>query len=495
MDMDISTSSGANMNIKPIVRALLAAGLCAGLATGCVDLTDQLLPQANASVTTGNQAASPASMTLPSFTSLVDKYGDAVVNISVTGNMKASDRTSQIPKLDPDDPLWQFFHNIPQPSNPHGGVMRGQGSGFIVRSDGVILTNAHVVDGAKEVMVKLVDRREFKAKVVGKDDQSDVAVLKIDTSGLPTVKLGDSSKVRVGEWVAAIGSPFGFENSVTAGIVSAEGRSLGEGSYVPFIQTDVAVNPGNSGGPLFNLKGEVIGINSQIYSRSGGFQGLSFAIPINVATNVEDQLLKSGHVSHGRLGVTIQDVNQTLAQSFGLKKPAGALVSSVDPKGAAAKAGLQPGDVILKMDGKDVDRSTDLPIKVAELKPGTQATFTIWRDGSTKDMTLTVGQSKDENTTTATSEPAEGGKLGLAVRPLTPDERQEAGISSGLVVNDASGPAAEAGIQAGDLILALNGTPLKSAGQLRSLVDKAGKHVALLVRRGDATIFVPVDLG
>jgi serine protease Do len=492
--MDISTSLGANMNIKPIVRALLAAGLCAGLATGCVDITDSLLPQARASATASDQAAPPSSVTLPSFTALVDKYGDAVVNISVTGNMKASDRTPQIPKLDPDDPLWQFFHNMPQPKNPPGGLMRGQGSGFIVRSDGVILTNAHVVDGAKEVMVKLVDKREFKAKVVGKDDQSDVAVLKIDTSGLPTVKLGDSSKVRVGEWVAAIGSPFGFENSVTAGIVSAEGRSLGEGSYVPFIQTDVAVNPGNSGGPLFNLNGEVIGINSQIYSRSGGFQGLSFAIPINVATNVEAQLLKSGHVSHGRLGVTIQDVNQTLAQSFGLEKPVGALISSVDPKGAAAKAGLQPGDVILKMNGKNVDRSTDLPIRVAELKPGTPTTFTIWRDGSSKDVTITVGQFQDE-TATAASEPAEGGKLGLAVRPLTPDERQEVGVSNGLVVSDASGPAAQAGIQAGDLILAFNGTPLKSAGQLRSLVDKAGKHVALLVRRGDATIFVPVDLG
>jgi serine protease Do len=292
----------------------------------------------------------------------------------------------------------------------------------------------------------------------------------------------------------AIGSPFGFDNSVTAGIVSAKGRSLPGSGYVPFLQTDVAVNPGNSGGPLFDLNGDVVGINSQIYSRSGGFQGLSFAIPINLVSKVEHQLVSTGHVTRGRLGVTIQDVSQGLANSFGLKSPNGALVSNVDADGPAAKAGIQPGDVIVKMDGQDVVSSTDLPARIAALKPGTQITLALWRNGTEKDVSATVGELK--NQTVAQAEPAgDHGRLGVAVRPLTDEERQQAGVQGGLLVQEASGAASEAGIQSGDIILRVNNTPVRSVSELRSLVSKAGQRVALLVQHGDARIFVPVDLG
>ncbi len=486
------------MKPKPIVRALIAASLGIALITGCAKADIPLLrsasPQANIAVAATNTAPLP-NVAVSDFSALVDRYGPAVVNISATGTMKINDTGAQLPGTGPDDPFGQFFRRFEAPMRPRDVPVRGLGSGFIVSRDGVILTNAHVVDGAKEVTVKLVDRREFKAKVVGKDDQSDVAVLKINATNLPIVKLGDSSKAKVGEWVVAIGSAYGFENTVTAGIVSGTARSLPNGNYVPFLQTDVAVNPGNSGGPLFNLNGEVIGINSQIYSRNGGFQGLSFAIPINVAKNVESQLVHYGHVTRGRLGVTIQDVSQGLADSFGLKRLVGALISSVDPNGAAAKAGLQAGDVILKMDGKDVERSSDLPVRFAELKPGAGTTLQIWRDGATKDVPVSVGELKDRTVASASEANGEHGRLGLAVRPLTPEERQQAGVEGGLVVNEASGAAAQVGIEAGDVILAMNGTPLTSVQQLRSLVEKAGKHVALLVQHGDARIFVPIDLG
>jgi serine protease Do len=429
---------------------------------------------------------------LPDFSSLVDKYGPAVVNVSVTGTVKTN--TQMFPGMDPDDPFWQFFRRF-QPMPRGEQPVRGLGSGFIVSPEGIILTNAHVVDGADEVTVKLTDKREFKAKVVGVDKQSDVAVLKIAASNLPTVKLGDSAGVKVGEWVVAIGSPYGFENTVTAGIVSAKGRSLPEDNYVPFIQTDVAVNPGNSGGPLFNMKGEVVGINSQIYSRTGGFQGLSFAIPIDVAVKVKDQLQQYGHVTRGRLGITIQGLDQQLAESFGLKKPTGALISAVEKNGPAAKAGLEPGDVILKVDGKEISQSNELPGKVAELKPGSTTTLQIWRKGSARDVKVTVGELKDKTVASNAGGDHEGGRLGLAVRPLTREEQQEADVNGGLLVSDASGPAAKAGIQPGDVILALNGTSVKSVEQLRDLVGKAGKHIALLVQRQDAKIFVPVDLG
>jgi serine protease Do len=484
------------MKAKPIARALLVAGLATGLVAGCGNGSASFFPTSQAATNPEQIQTRPvpaAAAALPDFSAMVAKYGPAVVNISVTETMKTGGDMQQFQGIDPNDPFWKFFGQMIPKTPPHA-LLRGLGSGFIVSPDGVILTNAHVVDNAKEVTVKLTDRREFKAKVIGKDDASDVAVIKINAHDLPTVHLGDSSNVKVGEWVVAIGSPFGFDNSVTAGIVSAKGRSLPGSGYVPFLQTDVAVNPGNSGGPLFDLNGDVVGINSQIYSRSGGFQGLSFAIPINLVSKVEHQLVSTGHVTRGRLGVTIQDVSQGLANSFGLKSPNGALVSNVDADGPAAKAGIQPGDVIVKMDGQDVVSSTDLPARIAALKPGTQITLALWRNGTEKDVSATVGELK--NQTVAQAEPAgDHGRLGVAVRPLTDEERQQAGVQGGLLVQEASGAASEAGIQSGDIILRVNNTPVRSVSELRSLVSKAGQRVALLVQHGDARIFVPVDLG
>ena len=484
------------MKAKPIVRALLVAGLATGLVAGCGNGSASFFPTSQAATNPPQIQTRPvpaAAAALPDFSSMVAKYGPAVVNISVTETMKTGGDMQQFQGIDPNDPFFKFFGQMIPRTPPHE-LLRGLGSGFIVSPDGVILTNAHVVDNAKEVTVKLTDRREFKAKVIGKDDTSDVAVIKINAHDLPTVHLGDSSQVKVGQWVVAIGSPFGFDNSVTAGIVSAKGRSLPGSGYVPFLQTDVAVNPGNSGGPLFDLNGDVVGINSQIYSRSGGFQGLSFAIPINLVAKVEHQLVSTGHVTRGRLGVTIQDVSQGLANSFGLKSPNGALVSNVDPNGPAAKAGIEPGDVIMKMDGQDVVSSTDLPAQVAALKPGTQVTLALWRNGAEKDVTATVGELKNQSV--AQAEPtSDHGRLGVAVRPLTDEERQQAGVQGGLLVQEASGAAADAGIQPGDIILRVNNTPVHSARELSSLVSKAGERIALLVQHGDARIFVPVDLG
>jgi serine protease Do len=421
--------------------------------------------------------AQPAAVqTLPDFAAIVEANKGAVVNISTSSAAKPS----AVPSL-PDEFFRRF--QIPQPNVPR----QGMGSGFIVEASGTILTNAHVVEGADEVRVRLADRREFKGKVVGADKPSDIAVVKIEAKGLPAVRLGDPSKLRVGEWVLAIGSPFGFENTVTAGIVSATSRSLPEGTYVPFIQTDAAVNPGNSGGPIFNLKGEVIGIASQIYSRTGGYQGLAFAIPIDVAANVKEQLVKHGRVERGRIGVAIQEVSQSLAQSFGLDRPRGALVASVEKGSPAEKAGLKPGDVLLGVNGKTVERSAELPPLVAAVKPGTKATFEVWREGGKRNVDVTVGQLKPEQV--AAGPQSEGaastGKLGLAVRPS----------DDGLVVEEASGAAARAGIRAGDVVTAVNGKPVKSVEELRAIAEEAKGTVALLVRRGEASIFVPVDIG
>src|SRR5947209_1540778 len=435
-------------------------------------------------------ATAPASSALPDFSGIVERYGPAVVNVSVTGTAKAAFHGSP---SDPDDPSSQFFRRFQGP-RPQGRT-RGLGSGFIVKSDGVVLTNAHVVDGASEVKVKLTDKREFDAKVVGTDKATDIAVLKIDAKDLPTVAVGDPSKTRVGEWVLAIGQPFGFENSATAGIVSARSRSLPNEGYVPFLQTDVAVNPGNSGGPLFNARGEVIGINSQIYSQSGGYMGVSFAIPIDVAMKVERQLTDHGKVVRGQLGVLIQDVNQSLAQSFGMQRAEGALVSSVVKDGPAGRAGIEPGDVILSLNGQQISGSPDLPARVADLQPGTKAKLEVWRNHERREIEVKIGEAKGANAPLGQEDGDHQGRLGLSVRPLTPDEREQTGSKNGLVVQDAQGPAAEAGLQPGDVLLAVNGTQITSVEQLRQLVASSGKHVALLVERGNARIFVPVDLG
>jgi serine protease Do len=375
--------------------------------------------------------------------------------------------------------------------------VRGMGSGFIVGADGIILTNAHVVKDANEVVVKLTDRREYKAKVLGTDPKTDVAVLKINASNLPVVTLGSSEGLRAGEWVLAIGAPFGFENTVTAGVVSAKGRSLPDDSAVPFIQTDVAVNPGNSGGPLFNARGEVIGINSQIYSQSGGYQGVSFAIPIDLANRIKDQIVAHGKVEHARLGVAVQEVNQTFADSFKLDKPEGALVSNVEKGGPADQAGLRAGDVIRKVDGQPIVASGDLPALIGRTKPGTKVTLEIWRQGAREELSAKLVDASEKATAVAEKgeDGASQGRLGLALRPLQPQEKREAAVEGGLLIEQARGPAASAGVQAGDVLLAINGTPAKSIEQVREVVSKDAKSVALLIQRDGEKIFVPVRLG
>jgi len=486
------------MKQKRLVGSLIVAGVIAAGIGGYAKFDPSsfqhaIAASAPAPVVTASArpAMTPA---LPDFTGIVAQSGPAVVNISVTARSEKTRLAPGMHGMDPNDPFFQFFRQFRIPI-PRGEIpMQGVGSGFIVSADGVILTNAHVVAGATDVTVKLTDTREFKAKVIGVDKPSDVAVLKIDASNLPTVTLDPADDIKVGEWVVAIGSPYGFENSVTAGIVSAKLRALPDETYVPFIQTDVAVNPGNSGGPLFNMKGEVIGVNSQIYTRTGGYQGLSFAIPINVALHVKDQLLQHGSVTRGRLGVTIQEVNQALADSFGLKKPGGALVSAVEKDSPAARAGLEPGDIILRYNERDITSSRELPVLVADTAPGSRARLDIMRKGATTDIDVTVGEMKNANVESVDMTGQNHGRLGLVVRPLNPDERKQAGVRGGLVVEDVTGPAAKAGIEPGDVILSLNNTPVTSAGQLQGLLAKAGKHVALLVKREDAKIFVPVDL-
>lgn len=468
-----------------LVVALVAAGVFGAAGAGA--LTRIADGQADpATLTTPSSSAPVGAATLPDFSQITQSYGPAVVNISVTGARKVAD-----------DPFEHFFRGFP--GYPRGGErsvpVRGQGSGFIVSPDGLILTNAHVVNGAKEVTVKLTDRREFQAKVLGADPRTDVAVLKIDAKGLPTVKLGDPNALRVGEWVLAIGSPYGLENTVTAGVVSAKGRSLPSDSAVPFIQTDVAVNPGNSGGPLFNSRGEVVGINSQIYSQTGGYQGLSFAIPIDLATRVKDQIIAHGEVRHARLGVTIQEVNQALADSFRLDAPAGALVAHVEPGSPADKAGLKAGDVIRGIDGKPVVASGDLPAAISLASPGQEVKLEVWRDGKPRDIVAKLGGAEPETVARTDAPGASQGKLGLALRPLSPRERAATKGQGGLIVEQAVGPAEKAGIEPGDVLLALNGVPVQDVDQVRSLLAQSGNTVALLIQRGDAKLFVPVPLG
>lgn len=442
---------------------------------------------------------------LPDFTELAEKQGPAVVNISTTQVIRGQAQVMPFP-FDENDPAFEFFKRF-IPRNPGGGIPRdfenkSLGSGFIISGDGYILTNAHVVDGADEVTVRLTDKREFKARMIGADKRTDVALIKIEASGLPTVKLGDPGQLKVGEWVVAIGSPFGFDNSVTAGIVSAKGRALPQENYVPFLQTDVAINPGNSGGPLFNMRGEVVGINSQIYSRSGGYMGVSFAIPIDVAMDIQNQLRASGKVSRGRLGVVIQEVSKELADSLGLPKPVGAVVNSVEKGGPADKAGLEAGDVILKFDGKVISNSADLPRMVGATRPGSRSVAQVWRKGTTRDITVTVGEMLDEKQASSKqqrgSKPSEqtANRLGLVVSELTADQKRELKMNSGLLIEEVRGSRSE--LRPGDIIIAIISkgatTEIKTVEQLNKLLaqfDK-GSNVTLLVRRGEMQTFVTI---
>jgi len=496
---------------KPLIAAVLGASMI-GVPVGTLyvaGMTRALATPATAAVTTQVSpapAAGTPTVTLPEFSSMVQRYGPAVVNIQVVtkvptsfngqsdqGDDENGGDNGQGNPFGPNSPFAPFFRGMPF-QNQAPQPVHGEGSGFIIHPDGTIMTNAHVVNGASEVTVRLTDRREYTAKVVGVDTKSDIAIIKIKATDLPTVKIGDSRALKVGEWVLAIGAPFGFENSATAGIVSAKGRTLDSG-YVPFIQTDVPINPGNSGGPLFNMRGEVVGINSQIYSRSGGYMGVSFSIPIDVAMQVGEQLQSSGHVTRGKLGVVIQNVTQGLADSFGLPQPQGALVSSVEKGGPAERAGVAPGDVILKLNGQPLKDSTELPVQIASIAPGTTVELEVWRDHATRNVSVKLGTVEDKRTASTQDSHNDGGKLGLAVRPLTEQEQQQGNVKGGLVVERASGPAAEAGIQAGDVVLAANGATINSADDLRGAVEKSKGHIALLIQRGDSRLFVPVRVG
>lgn len=445
-----------------------------------------------------------AATQLPDFTALVERQGAAVVNISTRQARAERPRMPlPLPGMDESDPMFDFFRRfIPKrpefpgadPDNP------SLGSGFIISADGYILTNAHVVEEAEEILVRLADKREYPAQVIGADVRSDVALIKIEASGLPAVTLGDPDKLKVGEWVLAIGSPFGFEQSVTAGIVSAKGRALPDESFVSFIQTDVAINPGNSGGPLFNLKGEVVGVNSQIYSRTGGYMGLSFAIPIDLAMDVQEQLRSKGRVQRGRIGVAIQEVTRQLADSFGLPRAAGAIVSSVELDGPAARAGVLQGDVILRFGGREVDASSDLPRIVAAVEPGSLVAVDVFRGGAPMSVQVTVGEWQDPKEAPVAGAPTRllpaPNRLGLVLTLPTPAQRRERGIDAGLIVDRAQGAAARAEIRPGDLVLALviggRQLTLSSTAEFNRLVGgvQPGQQVTLLVRRGDASSYV-----
>jgi len=474
--------------------------------------------------------AARAQVVLPDFADLVDRQGGAVVNISTTQTVRSGGRgVPQFPNIPEDDPFFEFFRRFMPPNqgapnqgapNPRELESRSLGSGFIISADGFILTNAHVVEGADDITVRLTDKREFRAKVVGADRRTDIALLKIEATGLPRVVLGDPNKLRVGEWVVAIGSPFGFDNSVTAGIVSAKGRALPQENFVPFIQTDVAINPGNSGGPLFNLRGEVIGINSQIYSRTGGFMGLSFAIPIDVAMDVVAQLRSTGRVARGRIGVVIQEVTKELAESFGLKKPTGALVNSLERGGPAQTGGIEPSDIILRFDGKVVNASSDLPRIVAATRPGSKVPVEVWRKGQSRELTVVVADTPDEKTAprgpqrgqpgpqgqapqapSAPSAPPNNSarvqpRQGLSVVDMTADQRTQLRLNAGVLVEEAQGNSARAGIRRGDVVVAINNVEIKTAEQFNALMAQfeRGRNVALLVRRGENSIYIPLRI-
>lgn len=499
------------LNLKRTLVSTAAVLVVVGLAAGSAgawtpstwlhNLEDRITPAVATATTTAapapqanaNSTPLPAG-SLPNYRAIVQANGPAVVGVTVSGLHTASERGGDAPSMQ-NDPFYRFFRGVPGMRLPPQGAVpfHGQGSGFIISADGLILTNAHVVRDAKQVTVKLSDRREFAAKVLGSDAATDVAVLKVDAKNLPTVAAGDARTAQVGDWVLAIGAPFGFEQTATQGIVSAKGRSLPGDSQVPFIQTDAAVNPGNSGGPLFDATGHVIGINAQIYSQSGGFQGLAFAIPMNVAMHVKDQIVAKGHVDHARMGLSLQDLSAPLAETFGLKSPDGALVSSIVPNSAAARAALKPGDVITAIDGQPVHTAGDVSSRVAMAAPGDRLTLAVWRDKASHDITVSLGKAQADRTEAVAQ--AEGATLGLTLRPLERAEAQQAGVKQGLLIEDTTGPAALAGIQAGDVLLAINGRPVQGIEQIRQVLDTHPRHVALLIARDGQQIFVPVDLG
>ncbi|MCX8517355.1 MAG: DegQ family serine endoprotease [Rhodoferax sp.] len=473
-----------------LVARSLTTALCIALASGVALPVSEAQAQVRA---------------LPDFTDLVEHIGPSVVNIRTTEKVLIRSQSGQ---LDDEDML-EFFRRfgIPVPPTvPRQGPRKNQpqpqeedqpkglGSGFILSSDGLIMTNAHVVDGADEVLVTLTDKREFKAKIIGADKRSDVALVKIDATGLPAVKVGDVSKLRVGEWVMAIGSPFGLENTVTAGIVSAKMRDTGD--YLPFIQTDVAINPGNSGGPLINMRGEVVGINSQIYSRSGGFMGISFSIPMDEAIRVSDQLRANGRVSRGRIGVQIDVVSKDVADSIGLGKAMGAMVRSVEPGGPAAKAGVEAGDIITKFDGKTIDKASDLPRMVGNTKPGTKSTVTVFRRGAVRDLNLLIAEVETDKPVSKSPAKEEKSKpptaaqvFGLGVVDLTDAQKKELGIKGGVLVESVNDVAVRAGLREGDVILQIGNAEVKSVKEFESAIGKVDKSkaVSVLFRRGDLT--------
>ena len=485
------TSSYSNSK-RPsrLMLALIAAGMLGGASASYFNGT----PATAATPLLDKQGqAQTQNTTLPDFAQIAQRYGDTVVNISVRGIKQNVAQAG----VSPNDPMFDFFKQFPNPNGPDSGPVPtyGQGSGFIVSPDGLILTNAHVVRDASEVVVKLNNRKEYEAKLLGSDSRTDIAVLKIDAKNLPSAPLGNPDALQVGEWVLAIGSPFGFENSVTAGVVSAKRRSLPEDSFVPFIQTDVAVNPGNSGGPLFNSKGEVVGINAQIFSQTGGYQGLSFAIPIDLANKIKAEIVATGQASHARLGVAVQEVNQSLADSFKLDKPEGALISSVDPTSPAEQAGLQSGDIILRADGKPIVASGDLPALIGAAKPGQKMTLEIWRQGEVLKRTAQLGNIEKDVVVSAQKTDAVGeGRLGLALRPLQPDEQQQAQVQNGMLIEQVRGAAAMAGVQRGDVLIGINGVRVNNIEQVQDTMKQAKKSVALLVQRNGRKIFLPVRI-
>lgn len=483
--MTESRMTNGGRNVPPLIwRMWRAAGMLAMAGALCAGgLSAPVAAQEM------GPAVAPSPLAAPGFAALVKRYGAAVVNISVTREVPQMG-IELPPGVAPDHPLAPFLARRVIGNREEVSL----GSGFIVSTDGVILTNRHVVGDASTVDVKLTDKREFKGKVIGSDALSDVAVIRIEARNLPAVVTGNPNRTEVGDWVMAIGSPYGFANTVTAGIVSAKSRSLPGEAYVPFIQTDVPINPGNSGGPLFDLNGRVIAINSNIYSKTGGYQGLSFAIPIDIALDVKDQLLRTGHVSRGRLGVAVQEVSQSLARSFGLSRPDGALISAMEAGGPAAQAGLQPGDVVLAVNGRELGESVDLLTTVARLRPGQQVDLLVWRAGTATHVMVTVGLLQDGAALNGGTSRTPAARLGMTVRPLTAAEQQTVGVDHGLLIQQTSSRAARAGLKAGDIVLSVNHIPVTTVAQLASGISQAHGNVALLILRDATRLYVPIDL-